>query len=337
MKVSSAAGLVAGVGTGVLAVRALVGGSRRFDLSGRVALITGGSRGLGLALAREFVRQGAKVAICARDEAELEKARRELEQLDGVVFAVPADITDPQQVERVVARVREEFGEIDVLVNNAGVTDVGPLESMTVDDFDQSLRTHFYGPLYFTLACVPDMRRRRAGRVINIAERIAVPHLAPYSAGKFALTGLSEALRSELAKDDVFVTTVVPGVLRTGGARHAHFKGHPMAEYRWFRVWGALPGLSMEPHRAARKIVSASQRGQAELVLSPQTKVAVRLKALFPQFSQETLQLVGASLPDGYGATTDEVEGMDLEPPRGGSLVDRLQRFWALRLNEYAS
>lgn len=337
MKVSNAAGLVAGVGTGVLAVRALVGGRRRFDLSGRVALITGGSRGLGLALAREFVRQGAKVAICARDEAELEKARRELEQLGGFVFAAPADITDPQQVEHVVARVREEFGEIDVLVNNAGVTDVGPLESMTVEDFDQSLRTHFYGPLYFTLSCVPDMRRRRAGRIINIAERIAVPHLAPYSAGKFALTGLSEALRSELAKDDVFVTTVVPGVLRTGGARHARFKGHPLAEYRWFRAWGAFPGLSMEPNRAARKIVSASQRGQAELVLSPQTKAAVRLKALFPRFSQETLQLVGASLPDGYGATAEEVEGMDLEPPRGGSLVDRLQRFWALRLNEYAS
>src|SRR5262245_23854009 len=193
-----AAGLV------LLAARAVRRRRRLWKLAGKNVLVTGGSRGLGLVIARQLVAAGAGVAICGRDETTLERAGRDLSASGGRVLAVPCDVTRQDEVDRLVARVTQELGPIDALINNAGIVTVGPAETMTVEDFRAAMNTNFWGPLYATLAVLPDMRRRRAGRIVNVASiggKISVPHLLPYSASKFALVGLSEGLRAELARE----------------------------------------------------------------------------------------------------------------------------------------
>ncbi|MGA9523888.1 MAG: SDR family NAD(P)-dependent oxidoreductase [Myxococcaceae bacterium] len=334
-----ALGIALGVGGALLAGRALVHASRDYDLDGKIVLITGGSRGLGFAMAREFARRGARLALCARDEAELEEARKRLTEEGADVFCAPCDVTEKEEVEHFVRRVREEFGQIDVLVNNAGVFEVGPVETMNLADFEESMQTHFYGPLYMTLEVLPEMRRRRDGRIVNISSiggLLAVPHLLPYSASKFALTGLSEGLRAELAYENVIVTTVCPGLMRTGSPVHAYFKGHALAEFRWFLTGAALPGASMNADKAARRVVKACRRGRAMLILTPHAKLGAKVNRLFPELTSDLMELADRMLPDSYRAPEEKVEGIDLAPPRGGSLVDRLNRFAATRLNEYA-
>ncbi|MBX5480531.1 MAG: SDR family NAD(P)-dependent oxidoreductase [Myxococcaceae bacterium] len=329
----------AGVGVGALLARTWMRAGRRYELRDRTVLITGSSRGLGLALAREFARRGAKLALCARDADELNAAREELAASGAEAFASPCDITDPEQVKEFLAKVADRFGEVDVLVNNAGVLEVGPLEAMTPQDFEEAMRTHFYGPLNLTLSLVPAMRRRRDGRVVNISSiggLIAVPHLLPYAASKFALTGFSEGLRTELAADNVWVTTVCPGLMRTGSPRHAWFKGHPLKEYRWFLFGATLPVLTVDPARAAKKIVDACVQGRALLVVGAHFKAAAKLHALFPELTSGLLAVVDELLPRAFDGTREKVEGTDLEPPRGGGIVDRLNRFAARRFNEYA-
>jgi NAD(P)-dependent dehydrogenase (short-subunit alcohol dehydrogenase family) len=181
--------IAAGAGA-LLAAKWLTRYLSDYELRGRVVLVTGGSRGLGLVLARQFAREGARVAICARDEAELERARLDLEKRGADAFAVKCDVTIDSEVREMIKRIHEHFGPIDVLVNNAGVIQVGPLETMGTEDFRQAMNTHFWGPLNTILAVLPEMRRRQSGRIVNISSiggKIGIPHLVPYSASKFAL------------------------------------------------------------------------------------------------------------------------------------------------------
>ncbi len=271
-----------------------------WSLAGRVVLLTGGSRGLGLALARHLLAEGAHVAMCARDQDTLERARNDLEQCGGSVFALQCDVTDRDAVTRMVQNVMDRFGTIDALINNAGTIAVGPVETMDIEDFSRAMNVNFWGPLYATLAVLPGMRRRRSGRILNIASiggKISVPHLLPYSASKFALVGLSEGLRAELRADGVEVTTVCPGLMRTGSSRHAMFKGQHHKEYAWFSISDSLPGLSMDADRAAREVVEALKRGYAERVLSVPARIGVGAHAVFPGLTAEILAIVGRLLP----------------------------------------
>jgi short-subunit dehydrogenase len=205
---------------------------------------------------------------------------------------------------------------VDVLVNNAGVIEVGPVDTITREDYDEAMRTHFWGPLNTIEAFVPAMRERRQGRVVNISSvggKISVPHLLPYCASKFALTGLSEGLRAELARDNVLVTTVCPGLMRTGSPRNAYFKGHHRAEYAWFSISDSLPILSTSVEHAARSIVTACRRGDPELVFPFLTQAAVKLHGLFPGASAEILSYVNRALPKANGAGTRRVLGADSE------------------------
>ncbi|HVQ76980.1 MAG TPA: SDR family oxidoreductase, partial [Candidatus Binatia bacterium] len=244
----------------------------RYDFRGRTVLITGGSRGLGLVLAREFGAHGARIVLCARDSAALVRAQRDLQGAGVATLMVPCDVGIREDVQRAVQRAMDHFGDIDVLVNNAGVIVVGPAETMTPADYEEAMRVHFWGPLHMVQAALPSMRRRGGGRVVNISSiggKISVPHLLPYAASKFALAGLSQGLRAELAADGILVTTVYPGLMRTGSTRQALFKGRHRAEHTWFSLAGTLPLLSMNAERAGREIVAACRRGDAELILSP--------------------------------------------------------------------
>ncbi|HZQ94650.1 MAG TPA: SDR family NAD(P)-dependent oxidoreductase, partial [Candidatus Sulfotelmatobacter sp.] len=268
--------IAAGIAAGIAASTLL---RRRTPISfrGKIAFVTGGSRGLGLLLARELAARGARVAIAARDSEELDRAESLLRADGADVLAIAADMTMREEAESAVQKIEQHFGPVDVLVNNAGTISVGPIETMTIDDYRDSINTHFWGPYFTTMAVLPGMKRRHSGRIVNISSiggKISVPHLVPYSVGKFALTGFSEGLRSELLKDKVYVTTVCPGLMRTGSPRNALFKGNNEAEYAWFSISDALPGLSMNANRAARQVVDACARGDSEVILTMPAKVA---------------------------------------------------------------
>lgn len=260
----AAAGVVAGFGVGVTAW----GLWRRFapvaeDLRGKSVLITGGSRGLGLAMAHECARAGARVAICARDQRELEIAGQQLQALGAEVLAIPCDITDRDDVLKMVNEVKARFGQIDVLINNAGVIQVGPIESQTITDFQEAMDIMFWGIVYPTLAVLPEMIRRRhgyIGNVTSIGGKIAMPHLVPYDSAKFAAVGFSEGLHAEVAKYGIKVTTICPGLMRTGSYLNAYFKGQNRQEFTWFALGATTPGVAMNARRAARKIVNAIRR-----------------------------------------------------------------------------
>jgi short-subunit dehydrogenase len=323
------------VGAGAV-VRGLVRQRRRIDLAGKIVVVTGGSRGLGLVLARELIRRDARIAICARDEDELDRARFELSPF-GRVFASTCDLTSRSDILRFLTEVRDELGPIDVLINNAGVSVVGPAELMTMDDYEESMRVHLWAPLYAMMAVIPEMRQRRAGRIVNISSiggKIAMPHLVPYSASKFALAGLSAGMRAELAKDGVYVTTACPGLMRTGSPRNAAFRGNHRAEYAWFDIADSLPLLSMSAERAACEILDACEQGDPEVVPSLPAKLAVLASAIAPGLVQELVGLVARVLPAAPPGGRERRTGAESESQLAPSLLTALGDAAALRNNE---
>jgi short-subunit dehydrogenase len=300
---TAAAGTLATVGA-VFAAGALVRRLRMAEMRGKVVLITGGSRGLGFGIAREFVSLGSKVAICARDEAELDRAAAELRAMGGRVLTVVCNVANAEQVGQMVRRVVEELGPVDVLVNNAGVISVGPIESQTLDDFREAMDVMFWGQVNTILAVLPQMQSRRSGWIANISSiggKVSVPHLVPYSCAKFASTGFSEGLTAELAKDGIHVTTVIPGLMRTGSHVNAFFKGDHKAEYIWFSLSATSPLTSISARRAARSIVHAIRRGKAEIILSLPAKLAVAVHGLLPGTTARLMGMTNRILP-GTGA-----------------------------------
>ncbi|MGH7420298.1 MAG: SDR family NAD(P)-dependent oxidoreductase [Candidatus Rokuibacteriota bacterium] len=335
MRAARGASLAAVAGGALLAGGMLMRRRRRWELAGRTVLVTGGSRGLGLLIAEELLRAGARVAICARDRDTLDRARTQLARHEGRVLAIPCDVSLRADVEDMVRRVRERFGPIDALINNAGTIVVGPLESMELEDFQTAMDVNFWGPLYAILAVLPEMRRRGSGRIVNVASvgaKISVPHLLAYSSSKFALVGLSEGLRAELAGDGIQVSTICPGLMRTGSPRHALFKGRHRAEYAWFSISDSLPVTSMSAERAARQIVAALRSGRAERVLSLPAKLGVLAHGLFPGLTADVLGVVNRWLPEPEGE-----EDVYRRPLKGEQSTSEVSPSWLTTLGERAA
>ena len=311
---------------------------RKLDLQERVALITGGSRGLGLLLARELGSLGAKVVIVAREEAELEQALNDLHAEGIQASIIVADITTAQDATRIVDEVVARYGQLDLLVNNAGVIKVGPVEHMTVADFDEAMSTHFWGPLHTIRAAIPYMRETGGGRIVNISSiggKIGVPHLVPYCGSKFALTGLSTAIRAELARDNILVTTVCPGLMRTGSPFNAWFKGRYREEFAWFAIADSMPVLSMDGRRAAAQIIEAARCGDAELVVTWAAKLAVAATTLFPNTIAALMDLTNRLLPLPLEhASSGSHSGWQSSSPWAPSVLTRLSEQSAAANNE---
>jgi NAD(P)-dependent dehydrogenase (short-subunit alcohol dehydrogenase family) len=330
-------GAVAAAGLGAMAARAIWRRSTQYDLRGRVALVMGGSRGLGLQLARELSSRGARIVLCARDEEELDRARQDLMQRGGVALALPCDITDPVQLGATVEEIEQAWGPVEVLINNAGIVQVGPLDDMTKADFERSMATHFWGPLHAVMAVLPSMQARGGGRIVNISSiggKIGVPHLIPYCASKFALTGFSEALRAELSPHGIKVTTVCPGLMRTGSPFHATFKGKQRAEYGWFVVSDSLPLLTIGAPRAARKIIDACQSGRAELVLTPAAKIAIAIEGVAGGLVARAMEIAARLLPKSDESGGEGVQGKDIQSRWTQSRLTALTRAAAKANNE---
>ena len=296
----SAVGLAVGLGAaGVLAAR-MFRAARAIEFGGRSVLIFGGSRGLGLVMARELAAEGAQVVLASRDAEELERARADLDERGIEVSTIPCDVRDRNQVEAAIQHVVREYGGIDVLINDAGIIQVGPLKHMTVADFEDAMATHFWGPLFAILSALPHMRRAGARRIVNISSiggKVAVPHMLPYSASKFALTGLSEGLHAELAREGFSVTTVCPGLMRTGSAYNAWFTGQHRREFAWFHISDSIPGISIGARRAARQIIEACRHGDAELIITPSARMAVLLNAVSPGTMARVMAFGNGLLP----------------------------------------
>jgi short-subunit dehydrogenase len=320
---------VLALGAAALAAERLYKRATALDLTGKRALVTGGSRGLGFALAAELRARGARVAICARGEEQLGVARA---KLGDDVVAIPCDVTDRSEVRALV----EAVGPVDVLVNNAGVIAVGPWRTQTPADYEELLDIHFWGALHTTLAVLPSMLERGEGRIANVTSiggKVSVPWLLPYSVSKFAAVGFSEGLRAELAGTGVEVTTVVPGLMRTGSFLAAYFKGDRAAlEYSLFTPLSATPATTVSPERAARRIVDALRRGDAEITLGLHAKLAARANGVVPGAVQAALSAVARALPEVHG--TDRRRGSELDSPLDDSVLTAPGRHAAERLNQ---
>lgn len=291
-----------GTGIGVLMVaNAVYHEITKFKTAGKVVLITGGSRGLGLVLAREFASRGAKLALCARSADKLEIARQELERNGAEVMVRPADLTNQHEVKAVIDEVVRHYGKIDVLVNNAGIIQVGPVDNMEIADYEKAMQVNFWAPLYAIHAALPHFKKQGGGRIVNITSiggKIAVPHLVPYSASKFAAVGLSEGLNAELKQHNIHVTTVVPNLMRTGSPRNIDVKGDHEKEYAMFKIVGSSPLTSMNVDTAGAAIVDAMERGESETILSLSGKFASIVKGIAPGWVSGMMTLANNFLPN---------------------------------------
>ena len=332
-------------GLAALAAALAFAGARRLlardtDLFGTVAIVTGGSRGLGFLIARELARDGARLAICARDADELERARLDLERHGAEVVAIRCDVADPVAAAALVEETERRLGPVDILVNNASIIQVAPIDVLGIKDFQQALAVNFWGTVHPTLAALPAMRARGRGCIVNITSiggKVSVPHLLPYSAAKFATVGFSEGLAAEVAKDGVRVITVVPGLMRTGSYLHAEFEGRAPAEFTWFALGSTLPGVSMDAERAARRIVRAIRRREVEPILSLPAQVLARVHGLFPGVVVGALALVNRLLPRS-GGVEDSASGLELQRASGAGalhVATSLGRAAARRFHEY--
>jgi NAD(P)-dependent dehydrogenase (short-subunit alcohol dehydrogenase family) len=328
--------LIAGgllLGAGAAAALKAVTTRNRYSFAGRTVIITGGSRGLGLALARRLAPEGARLALLASNADELRQAEIELRGSGASVLTLACDIRHRDEVEKAVQTIAERFGRIDVVINNAGIIQVGPREHMTVEDFDNALGVHLYGSLYTVLAALPHLRRAREGRIVNITSigaKIAVPHMLPYVASKFAQSGFSEGLRAELRRHGILVTTVIPGLMRTGSPHNAQFKGKYHQEYAWFAISDSLPLISINSDRAAKKVVEACRRGSARLVVGLPAKAALFFSGLFPGVTNRLLEFTDFLLPDPQPGLSNEVH-------TGYESKSSLTPSWLIRLTDRAA
>ncbi len=297
-----------------------------------IVLITGGSRGLGFALAERYGRAGAKLVLAARDVNELNRARQSLLMRHAVqspddVLLIPADLTDSAQATLLIEHAVSHFGRIDILINNAGIIEVGPVEDQPLEAYRRAMATNFFAALHTTHAALPHLLHRQPeegdSAIVNIASiggKFAVPHLLPYVASKFALVGFSEGLHSELRHKGVRVTTVCPGLMRTGGEDHAHFTGQQTKEQRWFKLAARTPVIAASVNHAANKIYNAVAAGRAEITITPQAWLAARIAGVAPETTQYIASLANQLILPAPASTT-RLPSQAIEIPADQQLI----------------
>lgn len=281
----------AGAGGLVLLTRRFFRGTYR----DQVVVITGGSRGLGFAMATELVARGAEVILLARDADELQEARA---KLGPRAHPIRCDVTSRSQLSRALHSVMRDFGRIDTFIHNAGLISVGPFQSFTDRDFKDAIDLHLNTAISAIRILQPLMMSGgRIAFISSIGGKVGLPHMSAYSATKFALGGFADAARPELASDGISLTVAYPGLMRTGSPNQAIVKGDPEHEFLWFAAADELPLFSMSANRAARKILNAILTHRSEIIVGWSAKALTLLRTLAPEFTALSMRIANAALP----------------------------------------
>lgn len=317
-------------------------------LAGLSAVVTGGSRGLGLLMAEQLVERDCAVTVAARDEEELARAEDHLRLRPGArVRTAVCDVRDQDAVRELFRATAQACGSVDVVIANAGVIQVAPLEAIGADEFRDAMDTVFMGTLYTALEALPHLRRSRAGGRLaligSVGGLVAAPHLLPYSCAKSAVAALAEGLHAEAGQAGVSVTAVHPGLTRTGSHLAAEFGGDRAKEFAWFSALAGTPLVSMDARRAADRIVTAVQRRRTRIVLTPAARAAGLGHGVAPALTTRLTALSARALPGaprgaeaGPEGAADLREGADVDPPPAHPVVRRL-RDWGSALNDRAA
>ncbi|NPA06613.1 MAG: SDR family NAD(P)-dependent oxidoreductase [Chloroflexi bacterium] len=252
------------------------------ELRGRVALLTGGSSGIGAALARALVQEGVRVALVARREERLRALVASLQQQGGEAVAIPGDVTREEDMREAVAHTVDRWGRLDIVIANAGQYVRKPVVEWTVEDFRRSCAVNFYGALHLILAALPVLRRQREGHIVLISSLDAkkgLPLDGPYVAAKYALSGIGGVMRQELREEGIDVTVVYPGRVDT-----------PMiADLK-------VPWISpkMPPEKVARAVIKGIRKRKAEVIV-PWTGYLLYLDLLAPRLADFLVKKLGLS------------------------------------------
>lgn len=252
------------------------------DFKGNTALVTGAASGLGRELALSFAREGATVLLADIDAARLEETSGMLAREGAESRGYVVDVSDRGEVEAMAERVREEFGGLDVLVNNAGVFVWADFADTTLEDWEWLMGVNLWGPILTIKAFLPGMIARGSGHIVNVASLgglVTMPTLSAYSATKFGLVGLTETLQHELEPLGIAVTLVCPGNLRTPIIENVIVRGYDR-EKLVRMSYGMMP--RMAPEKAAALILRGMKRGRAMVVLTPMARFMHAVKRLSP-------------------------------------------------------
>lgn len=257
----------------------------------KVVLVTGGSAGLGRAIAAAFAARGARIVLCARDAKRLESAAAELRRSGAETLAIPADVTHQEQVDSLLAKTIEHFGRLDVLVNNVGRSMRGRALEITPDDFRELLEANFLSAVRMTRAAAPHLEATK-GHIVNIgslAAKSAGRYLGAYPASKFPLAAYSQQLRLELAPQGIHVLLVCPGPIarEDAGVRYEQEAANLPDAAR--RPGGGARVKAISPDDLARRIVLACERRQVEVVVPGKARVLFAISQLWPAFGDWVL------------------------------------------------
>jgi NADP-dependent 3-hydroxy acid dehydrogenase YdfG len=264
-----------------------------FDKS---VVVTGASSGIGHDAAMAFGEQGAHVALLARRRVQLEELAQKINKAGGKALALDCDVTDRARVFWAIDQVKEAFGKVDILINSAGLLIADAVEQMRPEDLEKMMGVNVFGALNAMQAVLPLMRAARSGNIVNIsslAGRRGMSPLGGYAATKFALVGMTEALRVELFNTGIKVSLVMPGVIDTPMARHALKHDDPLKN---------VSALTAMPARwVTWAVLAAAAFGLTEVDVPPGSAVAEKLASLFPGVTDALLS-VGSRLIQGAGA-----------------------------------
>jgi NAD(P)-dependent dehydrogenase (short-subunit alcohol dehydrogenase family) len=311
--------------------RAAVRRRRQLDLRGRVALVTGGGRGLGLAITRALVQRGCRVAVCGRDGKVIRDCVDQYRSEGITILGRACDVGDPDQVKAMLRAVAAEYGQLDILVNNAAQCYVGPASELDELDMQLALRNIFWGQFHTTMAVLPQMRARGFGRIVNVTSiggKLPIPHQAAYVAAKHAATGWSETLAIELEQEGISVSTITPPPLRNGAPLHAHYNGRREGEFKWFASALTSPLSAISAERVAQVVVDAIIHGQHERAVSPLSWLGARAQGMAPNLVATGLRWFARRMPApaAPGKSSPMRVGLDVARASTDPVVDQLAR-----------
>lgn len=258
----------------------------------KTVLITGGSTGLGFALAKRLLRYGANVSLCGRDEEKLQQVKNRLILYANRLLVFQCDVASKEKVDRWVDASIDRFGKVDLLINNAGILTVGPFESQGDDLFRENLDIMFWGTLNTIRSVMPHLKpKAQITNILSVGAKISIPHMSSYSVAKSAAAALSESLGIELRRYGITVTAAFPWLLRTGSYPNGFFPKGDENEFRVFSLGSALPGLALNAEAAVTEILLATKTKKAEVFIGAPAKVVTLLRGAFPGLSRRLLSL----------------------------------------------